>query len=168
MLFNTKFLTVVDCGPPPVFFNGTVSYQNTTEGSEADYHCEDGFTLEGEMTAVCRADGRWSFPPVCGPLTGSMINYLRYVGIINKINSTVRYSFCDITIFKVVPHNINIVRKYLCIYTGQDCISYSRFQVRWNIALFMTCFCKIKTERPEFHYEMVHTNVTFKHNGNRL
>ena len=64
-----------DCGPLPVFLNGTVSYHNTTEGSEAQYHCDDGFTLEGEMIAVCRSDGRWSFPPVCRPLTGSMTVY---------------------------------------------------------------------------------------------
>ena len=66
----------VDCGPPPIFLNGTVSYQNTTEGSEVHYHCEDGFTLEGEMTVLCRADGRWSCTPVCRPSTGSMIKYL--------------------------------------------------------------------------------------------
>ena len=47
---NTHY--IVDCGPPPVFLNGTVSYQNMTEGSEAHYRCDDGFTLEGEMTAV--------------------------------------------------------------------------------------------------------------------
>ena len=68
----TKFVTV-DCGPPPVFLNGTVSYQNTTEGSEAHYHCDDGFTLEGEMTAVCRADGRWSSTPVCRQTTGNVM-----------------------------------------------------------------------------------------------
>ena len=61
-----------DCGPPSVFL-GNVSYLNTTEGSEAHYHCDDGFTLEGEMTAVCKADRRWSSPPVCRPSTGSTI-----------------------------------------------------------------------------------------------
>ena len=64
-----------DCGPPPVFLNGTVSYQNTTEGSETRYHCDDGFTPEGEITAVCRADGRWSSTPVCRRTTGNMIKY---------------------------------------------------------------------------------------------
>ena len=63
----------VDCGPPPVFLNGTVSYQTTTERSEADYRCDDGFTLEGEMTAVCRADGRWSSTPVCRQTIGNMM-----------------------------------------------------------------------------------------------
>ena len=59
-----------NCGSPPAFLNGTVNYRNTTEGSEAQYHCDDGFTLEGELTAVCRADGRWS--SICRPLTGSI------------------------------------------------------------------------------------------------
>ena len=63
----------VDCGPPPVFLNGIVSYQTTNEESEAHYHCDNGFTLEGEMTAVCRADGRWSSIPVCRQTTGNMI-----------------------------------------------------------------------------------------------
>ena len=63
----------VDCGPPSVFYNGTVSYQSTTVGSEASYHCYDGFTLEGEMKAVCRADGRWSYTPVCRRHTGNEI-----------------------------------------------------------------------------------------------
>ena len=62
-----------DCGSPPVLFNGTVNYQNTTEGSEAHYHCDDGFNLEGERTAVCRSDGRWSSTPVCRQTTGDMI-----------------------------------------------------------------------------------------------
>ena len=60
----------VDCGSPPAIFNGTVSYQNTTEASEAQYRCDNGFTLEREMTAVCRADGRWS--SICRPLIGSI------------------------------------------------------------------------------------------------
>ena len=71
--WNSLKIVTADCGHPPVFLNGTVSYHNTTEESEAHYHCDDGFTLEGEMTAVCRADGRWSFRPVCRPLTGSML-----------------------------------------------------------------------------------------------
>ena len=61
-----------NCGSPPAFLNGTVNYRNTTEGSEAQYHCDDDFTLEGGMTAVCRADQRWSSTPVCRPLTGSI------------------------------------------------------------------------------------------------
>ena len=74
--YHETLIVTVDCGPPPVFLNGTVSYQNTTEGSEAHYYCDDGFTLEGEMTAVCRADGMWSFPPVCRRTTGNIVKYL--------------------------------------------------------------------------------------------
>ena len=82
--FIASLQITVDCGPPPVFLNGIVSYQNTTEGSEAHYRCDDGFTLEGEMAAVCRADGRWSSTPVCRQTTGSN---LRYVWIINKMHT---------------------------------------------------------------------------------
>jgi len=57
---------VADCGPPSFFPNGTVIYQNTTEGSPAHYHCNSGFTLEGNSTAVCGAGGNWSSTPVCG------------------------------------------------------------------------------------------------------
>jgi len=56
---------VADCGPPSFFPNGTVIYQNTTEGSQAHYHCNSGFTLEGNSTAVCGADGNWSSTPAC-------------------------------------------------------------------------------------------------------
>ena len=71
--FIASLQITADCGPPPVFLNGTVSYQNTTEGSEAQYLCDDGFTLEGEMATVCRADERWSSTPVCRQTRGSII-----------------------------------------------------------------------------------------------
>ena len=70
--YHETQIVTVNCGPPPVFPNGTVSYQNTTEESEAHYRCYDGFTLEGEMTAVCRVDGRWSSTPVCRLLTSTI------------------------------------------------------------------------------------------------
>ena len=84
----------VDCGPPPVFLNGTVSYQNTTEGSEAHYRCDDGFTLEGEMTAVCRADGRWSSTPVCRPRTGILYNHTHTIALkkLNSVNCSFQFS----------------------------------------------------------------------------
>ena len=44
--------TTADCGPPPFLLNGAVSYQNTTEGSEGRYQCNDGFTLEGRRKYV--------------------------------------------------------------------------------------------------------------------
>ena len=62
----TKFVTV-DCGPPPVVVNEVVSYQTTILRGHAgaQYCCDDCFILEGEMTAVCKADGRWNPIPVC-------------------------------------------------------------------------------------------------------
>ena len=59
--------TETDCGHPPIIFNGTMSYQNTTEGSEAHYHW---VTPEGELTAICREDGRWSLTHVCRSYSG--------------------------------------------------------------------------------------------------
>ena len=64
--------TTVDCGPPPFLLNGAVSYQNTTEGSEGHYNCNNGFTLEGEMTTVCTANGSWDSIPFCRPETGML------------------------------------------------------------------------------------------------
>ena len=83
-LFNTNSVYyheihyTADCGHPPVFLNGTVSYQNTTAGSEVHYHCDDSFTLEVEMIVVCRSDGRWSSTPVCRRTTGKMIEQISY------------------------------------------------------------------------------------------
>ena len=76
-----------DCGSPSVFLNGTMSYRSTTEGSEAHYRCDDGFTLEGEMTAVCRADGRWNSTPVCRQLTGILGNHTHTVALKKRFNS---------------------------------------------------------------------------------
>ena len=78
----------VDCGSPAVFFNGIVSYQNTTEGSQAHYHCDNGFILEGKMAAVCRADGRWSSTPVCRQTTGCMMKQTVIVGTIREEDLT--------------------------------------------------------------------------------
>ena len=62
--------TTADCGPPPFLLNGAVSYQDTREGSEGHYQCNDGFTLEGGMTTVCGANGSWDSTPICRPQTG--------------------------------------------------------------------------------------------------
>ena len=45
--YHETQIVTVDCGPPSVLLNGTISYHNTNEGSEVHYHCDDGFTLEG-------------------------------------------------------------------------------------------------------------------------
>ena len=38
-------------------FGGDIT--STVEGSEITYQCDDGFTPEGTMTAVCGEDGEW-------------------------------------------------------------------------------------------------------------
>ena len=52
---------LVDCGDlsdPP---NGAVSLTaNTTLGSEANYVCDEGYTLSGCPMRVCEASGNWS------------------------------------------------------------------------------------------------------------
>ena len=53
-----------------------------TAGSEAHYRCDDGFTLEGEMTAVCRVDQRWSSTPICRRTTGKVIEQISKVIVI--------------------------------------------------------------------------------------
>jgi len=66
---NTTFFShifpIVGCGLPSLLPNGTVICQNTTEGPLAYYQCDGGFSLEGNNTAVCGADGQWSPTPVC-------------------------------------------------------------------------------------------------------
>ena len=71
--FTFFVATTADCGPPPILLNGAVSYQDTTEGSEGRYQCNDGFTLEGRMTTVCGANGSWDSTPICRPQIGIAI-----------------------------------------------------------------------------------------------
>ena len=72
MIFTSFLATTADCGPPPFLLNGAVRYQNTTEGSEGRYQCNDGFTLEGRRTTVCRANGSWDCIPNCRPQRGKL------------------------------------------------------------------------------------------------
>ena len=46
--------------------NGTVSLDANTVGSQANYSCSEGYTLNGTTTRVCQADGQWSgSEPIC-------------------------------------------------------------------------------------------------------
>ena len=57
---------VVDCGNPPPITNGMVIFTNTTFGSTATYSCDIYYTLTGDMTWVCEADGLYSgSEPTC-------------------------------------------------------------------------------------------------------
>ena len=70
--YQSLYCYTADCGPPPFLLNGAVSYQDTTEGSEVRYHCNDGFTLEGGMTTVCGANGSWDSIPFCRQQKGML------------------------------------------------------------------------------------------------
>lgn len=57
---------VIDCGSltPPRF--GSVELTGTIFGSTATYSCQQGYTLIGDATRNCQANGQWSgFPPFC-------------------------------------------------------------------------------------------------------
>ena len=57
---------IVDCGPPPPPENGSVTYDDTSEGSVANYFCNFGFRLDGDDQRVCQANKTWSgVVPMC-------------------------------------------------------------------------------------------------------
>ena len=46
--------------------SGTVILDANTFGSQANYSCSEGYTLNGTTTRVCQADGQWSgSEPIC-------------------------------------------------------------------------------------------------------
>lgn len=53
------------CGPPPSIANGTYAANN----NQAEYSCNEGYTLIGDLTLICGLDGKWNFsePPICKP-----------------------------------------------------------------------------------------------------
>ena len=57
-------LTPVNCSAPAVPGNGSImAYQNTTEGAEVLFKCNQGFMPEENMTAVCAVNGSWTPDP---------------------------------------------------------------------------------------------------------
>jgi len=58
--------TEVDCSRPEQLQNGTVSYDGTGYNMLVEYKCDEGFSLIGSSTRVCKTDGKWSGEePVC-------------------------------------------------------------------------------------------------------
>ena len=58
--------TARDCGAlmPPT--DGSVEHPTTTFMSTATYSCNSGFTVEGDSTRTCQANGTWSgSDPTC-------------------------------------------------------------------------------------------------------
>lgn len=66
ILISSHFNPVADCGAlndPP---NGIVAVNETTFGSVADYICNEGFTIVGNViNRTCQAEGRWTEAPIC-------------------------------------------------------------------------------------------------------
>jgi len=68
----------VDCGQPSSPANGTVTFATgTTQGNEALYTCDVGFTLMGEAIRTCDVSGNWA------PTAPSCIVVGSYLNIIN-------------------------------------------------------------------------------------
>ena len=62
MCYN--FLPPVNCSDPTPPMDGSIaSYQNTTEGAEISFMCNQMFVPTERMTAMCGADQRWSPDP---------------------------------------------------------------------------------------------------------
>ncbi|XP_055511110.1 P-selectin-like [Leucoraja erinacea] len=59
--------TVIRCDPPQPVADGTVWPRGEgTYGQQADYSCDQGYTLTGERTINCTDTGHWSHPaPNC-------------------------------------------------------------------------------------------------------
>ena len=51
---------VVDCGSLVDPNNGQVNFSNTTFESTANYTCDLGYSLNGNWTRTCEANGEWS------------------------------------------------------------------------------------------------------------
>jgi len=51
---------LVDCGDLDSPANGDVSYTTTTEGSVADYSCDEGYDLVGVTQRICQSNNTWS------------------------------------------------------------------------------------------------------------
>ena len=61
---HTLFLSTVNCIDPSFPNNGSIeAYQNTLEGAEVFFRCNQGFVPAGRMRAVCASDGRWNPDP---------------------------------------------------------------------------------------------------------
>ena len=64
-----------ECGPPPPVTNGFINdrYTSTVEGAVITYHCNEGLSPSGQLTAVCQSNGRWRPNPAettCRMATG--------------------------------------------------------------------------------------------------
>ncbi len=67
----------VDCGSLSDPGNGTVNAPTTTFMNTVTYNCNTGYTLTGDMTRICQANGTWSgTDPTCESSFSSLYTYL--------------------------------------------------------------------------------------------
>lgn len=77
--------------------NGHVSTEGTSngrlvQGSKLVYHCDPGFTLEGNGTRVCQDDARWGgHQPFCKPVTCNMPDFEVNGGVYTLLNVSTAY-----------------------------------------------------------------------------
>ena len=59
-MFDFPYLPPANCSDPTVPRNGSIDpYQNTTEGAEIMFRCDQGLVPAENMTAVCALNGNW-------------------------------------------------------------------------------------------------------------
>ena len=64
--YITLHITATPCANLTSPDDGMVTYDDNTVGSQANYSCSEGYTLNGTTTRVCQADGQWSgSEPIC-------------------------------------------------------------------------------------------------------
>lgn len=54
--------------------NGKVQEHNLSSGRALEFHCEKGYTLQGESLIMCVGNGSWSSPfPVCLRMSSTIV-----------------------------------------------------------------------------------------------
>ena len=80
----------IDCGTLEDPENGNIAISTTTYNSVANYSCNTGYTLRGDMSQTCLDTGIWSgSEPNC---TGMLVIKLH---VQTKINSKLAYLMSD-------------------------------------------------------------------------
>ena len=79
----------MNCGDPDSPANGDVSFTTTTEGSIADYSCDEGYDLNGLTQRICQSNNSWSESvPTCEGKLAKLNRCIHYLFISCKLWST--------------------------------------------------------------------------------
>ncbi|XP_062305372.1 sushi, von Willebrand factor type A, EGF and pentraxin domain-containing protein 1 isoform X1 [Osmerus eperlanus] len=58
----------LDCEAPREMLNGKVQDHKLTTGYAVEFHCDKGYSIEGDSLVLCTGDGTWSSSfPICRP-----------------------------------------------------------------------------------------------------